>query len=191
MFFTFDSFIYRAIPSTLFDTSVVNMTIYAAFESFYYGVAIFIPYIVCSVVKLAFNYTCSWFVTFYFCKKLFSCFYILNMPVAIKTWRAVMGLFVNTTQQFAVFHLTKFRGSTLYRMLLFFLILIVFKEFSNKRDLILGTFFCLWPNDFFFETKLAIKNRYNHCVSLYTFFFISLEIYFDFKSYSYFVKMLK
>ena len=34
-------------------------------------------------------------------------FYILNMPVDINTWRVVIGLFVNTTQQCAVFHLTK------------------------------------------------------------------------------------
>ena len=35
------------------------------------------------------------------------------MPVDIYTWRA--GLFVDTTQQYAVFHLTKFRDSTFYQ----------------------------------------------------------------------------
>ena len=61
-------------------------------------------------------------------------------------------------------------------MLLFLLLLIVFKEFSNNRELILGTFFSLWPNDFFLETKLAIKDGHDFCVALYTFSFISLEI---------------
>ena len=108
-------------------------------------------------------------------------FYVLNMPVDINTWRAVIGLLVNTTQQSAVFHLTNCRDSTLYSILLFLLLLIVFKEFSNNRDLILGTFFSLWPNGFFLETKLAIKNRHDFCVSLYTSSFISLVISFAFK----------
>ena len=107
--------------------------------------------------------------------------YILNMPVDIKTWRAVIGLFVNTTQQSAVLHLTKCRDFTLYSVLLFLLLLTVFKEFSNNRDLILGTFFFLWPNGLFVETKLVIKDGHNFCVSLYTFSFISLEISFAFK----------
>ena len=50
-------------------------------------------------------------------------------------------IIVNTIQQSTVFHLTKCRDSTLYSMLLFLLLLIVFKEFSSNRDLILGTFF--------------------------------------------------
>ena len=89
------------------------------------------------------------------------------MPVDINTWCVVIGLFLRTTQQSAVFHLTKCRNSTLYSMLLFLLLLIVFKEFSNNKDLILGPFFSLWPNGFFLETKLAIKNRHDFCISLY------------------------
>ena len=108
-------------------------------------------------------------------------FYILNVPVNINTWRVVIGLFVNTTQQSAVFHKTKCRDFTLYSMLLFLLLLIVFKEFSNNRDLILGTFFFLWANSFFLETKLVIKDGHDSCVSLYTSSFISLEISFTFK----------
>ena len=88
---------------------------------------------------------------------------------------------MNTTQQSAVFHLTYCWDSTLYSILLFLLLLIVFKEFSNNRHLILGTFFSLWPNGFFLETKLAIKNRHDFCVSLYTSSFISLVISFAFK----------
>ena len=65
------------------------------------------------------------------------------MLVDVNTWRAVIGLLVNTTQQSAVFHLSKCRDSTLYSMLLFLLLLIVFKEFSNNRDLILENFFSL------------------------------------------------
>ena len=103
------------------------------------------------------------------------------MPVDINTWRALIGLSVNTTQQSAVFHLTKCQDSTLYSMLLFLLLLIVFKEFCNKRDLFLGNFFSLWPNGFFLETKLAIKNGHGFCISLYTFSFINLEISFIFK----------
>ena len=105
-------------------------------------------------------------------------FYVLSMPVDIYTWRA--GLFVDTTQQYAVFHLTKFRDSTLYNMLLFLLLLIVFKEFSNNRDLILGTFLFLWPKGFFLETKLAIKDGHSFRASLYTFSSLSLEISFVF-----------
>ena len=103
------------------------------------------------------------------------------MPVDINTWCVVIGLFLRTTQQSAVFHLTKCRNSTLYSMLLFFLLLIVFKEFSNNKDLILGPFFSIWPNGFFLETKLAIRDEHDVCVSLYTFSFISLEISFVFK----------
>ena len=103
------------------------------------------------------------------------------MPVDINTWRAVIGLFVNTTQQSAVFHLTKCRDFTLYSMLLFLLLFIVFKEFSNNRDLILGTFFSLWPNSFFLETKFAIKDGHDLRVSVYAFSFISLEISLPFK----------
>ena len=103
------------------------------------------------------------------------------MPVDINTWCVVIGLFLRTTQQSAVFHLTKCRNSALYSMLLFFLLLIVFKEFSNNKDLIVGPFFSLWPNGFFLETKLAIKDKHDFCVSLYTFSFISLEISFVFK----------
>ena len=54
------------------------------------------------------------------------------MPVDINTSRAV---FMNTTQQSAVFHLTKCRDSTLNGMLLFLLLLMVFKEFLNNIDL--------------------------------------------------------
>ena len=103
------------------------------------------------------------------------------MPLDINTWRAVIGLFVITTQQSAVFHLTKCRDFTLYSMLLILLLFIVFKEFSNNRDLILGTSSFLWPNGFFLETKCFIKNGHDSCVSLYAFTFISLEISFAFK----------
>ena len=75
------------------------------------------------------------------------------MPVDINTWRAAIGLFVSNTEQSAVFHLTKCRDSTFYSILLFLLLLIAFKEFYNNRDLILGTFFSVWPNGFFLETK--------------------------------------
>ena len=43
-----------------------------------------------------------------FTVSLMTCFYILNMSVDVNTWHAVTGLFVNTTQQFAVFHLCLF-----------------------------------------------------------------------------------
>ena len=66
-------------------------------------------------------------------------------------------------------------------MLLFLLLFIVFKEFSNNRDLILGTFSFLWPNGFFLETKLVIEDGHDSCVCLYTFSFVSLEISFAFK----------
>ena len=59
--------------------------------------------------------------------------------------------------------------------------MIVFKEFSDNRELILGNFFFLWPNGFFLETKLVIKYGHDSCISLYTFTFISLEISFAFK----------
>ena len=190
MLFTLDNFIYRAVRSTLIKL-VVIMTNYPVFESFYYDVAMFVAYIVCFVVKLAFNFICSWFVTSYFASSYFSVtyqfygyihdFYIFNMSDDINTRRVVIGLFVNATQQPAVFHLNKYRDSTLYSMLLFLLLLIVFKEFSNNRDLILGTFFSLWSNGFFIEKKLAIKNRHDFCVSSYSFSFISLEISFAFK----------
>ena len=89
------------------------------------------------------------------------------MPVDTNTWRAVIGLFVNTSQQSAVFHLTKCRDSTLHNIFFFFLLLIVFKEFSSNRDLILRTLaFSLGPNGFFLETKLAIKKRHDF-VSLF------------------------
>ena len=88
---------------------------------------------------------------------------------------------MNTIQQSAVFHLTKCRDFSLHSMLLFLLLLIVFTESSNNKDLFLGTFFSLWPNGFFLETKLAIKNGHDFCISLYTFSFISLEIFFAFK----------
>ena len=108
------------------------MTNYIAFESFYYNVAMFIAYIVCFVVKLAFNFICSWFVTLYFASShsqssiiftvsFMTYFCILNMSVDINTWRAVIGLLVNTNQQSAVFNLTKCRDSTLYIILLFLL----------------------------------------------------------------------
>ena len=45
---------------------------------------------------------------FSFTYQLMTCFYILNMSVDVNTWHAVTGLFVNTTQQFAVFHLCLF-----------------------------------------------------------------------------------
>ena len=108
-------------------------------------------------------------------------FYILNMPVDINTLRAVIGLFVNPAQQSAVFHLTKCQGSTLYSMLLFLLLLIVFNEFSKNRDLILRSFFSLWPNGFFLQTKVTIKNGHDFCISLYTSSFINLKIPFTFK----------
>ena len=108
-------------------------------------------------------------------------FYILNMPVDINTWREIIGLFVNTTEQSAVFHLTKCRDFTLYSMLLFLMLLKVFKEFSNNRDLTLGTFFFLWPNGLFLEPKFVIKDGHDFCASFCTFSFISLEISFAFK----------
>ena len=83
------------------------------------------------------------------------------------------------TEQSAAFHLAKFREFSLYSMLLFRLFLLVFKEFSNNRDLILGTFLFLWQKRFFLEISLAIKD--GDFVSLYTFSFISLEISFAFK----------
>ena len=138
------------------------MTNYTAFESYYYDGEMFIAYIVCFVVKLAFNfiYTLSLQAAISqlhinFMVSFMTYFYLLNMPVDIITWRAVIGLFVNTTQQSTVFHLTKCQGITLYSMLLFLLLLIVFKEFSNNWDLILGTFFFLWPNGFFLEIKFS------------------------------------
>ena len=77
--------------------------------------------------------------------------------------------------------MTKCRNFTLHSMLLFFLLLIVFKEFSNNTDLIIEIYLFLWPNTFFLERKLVIKDGYGFCVSLYTFSFISLEISFAFK----------
>ena len=82
------------------------MTNYAAFESFYYDVAMFI----------AFNSICSWFVLYTleaaisqphinFSVSFLTYFYILNMPVDINACRAVIGLSMNTTQQSAVFYL--------------------------------------------------------------------------------------
>ena len=88
MLFTFDSFIYRAVRSTLIKL-VVIMTNYAAFESFYYDVAMFIAYIVCFVVKPAFNFICSWFVTLYFARSHFSvtyqfCLFIHDLFLHVK-----------------------------------------------------------------------------------------------------------
>ena len=156
MLFSFDSFVYRTARSRMIKL-VVLMTNYTTFDSFYYAVTMFIVYIVCVVVKLAINFIFFFLVyTLYFASSHFSVtyqfyasillrtyFYILLMLVDVNTWRAVIGLLVNTTQQSAVFHLSKCRDSTLYSMLLFLLLLIVFKEFSNNRDLILGTFF-IW-----------------------------------------------
>ena len=79
------------------------------------------------------------------------------MPVDISKWRVVIGLFVNTTQQSPVFHLTKCRDFPLYSMLLFLLLLIVFKEFSNNRDLILGTFPFFGQTAFFLKQNLSLK----------------------------------
>ena len=107
-------------------------------------------------------------------------FYILNMPVDIDIWRAVIGLFVSTTQQSAVFHLTKCRDCTLYNKLLFILLLKIFKEFSNVRDLILRTFLSLVERCLSWK-KTCHENGHDFCVSLYTFTFISLEIYFALK----------
>ena len=72
------------------------MTNDAAFESFYYDVVMFIPYIVCFVVKLSFNFIFSWFAAFtlqaatsqshiIFTVSFMAYFYILNMPVHINT----------------------------------------------------------------------------------------------------------
>ena len=88
---------------------------------------------------------------------------------------------MNTIQQSAVFHLTKCQNSTLYKLLQFILLLIIFKECSNNRDLILRTFFYLCLNGFFLEIKLVIKNGHDFCVSRYMFSFISFEIFFAFK----------
>ena len=107
------------------------MTNYAVFKSFSYNVAMFIAYIVCFVVKLAFDFICSWFVLYTlqavisqshinFTVSFMTYFYLLNMPVDINTWCAIIGLFVNTTQQSEVFHLTKCRDFTLYRCYYFF-----------------------------------------------------------------------
>ena len=90
------------------------------------------------------------------------------MSIGMNTSRAVIGLFVNTTQQYAVFNLTKSRVWTLYSMLLFRLLLIVFKDFLNTRNLVLGFLFSLLSNCFFLEKKLALKNGHDFSVSLYT-----------------------
>ena len=82
---------------------------------------------------------------------------VLNMPADINTWRALVAIFVNTTQQSAVFHLTKCRDSTLYSMLLFLLLLIVFKEFSINRDLILRTFSLFGRTVSFLKQNLPLK----------------------------------
>ena len=72
--FIFDSFIYRAVRSTLIKL-VVFIKNYAAFGSIYYDVAMFIGYIVCFFVKLTFNFICSWFVTLYIASSHFSVTY--------------------------------------------------------------------------------------------------------------------
>ena len=111
---------------------------------------------------------CSWFVTLYFASSRFSAtyqfygsfmtyFYILNMPVDINTWRTVIGLFVNTTQKSTVFHLTKCGDFTLYSMSLFLLLLIAFKEFTNNRDLIWGTFSLFGWTASFLKQNLSLK----------------------------------
>ena len=64
-------------------------------------------------------------------------------------------------------------------MLLYLLLLIVFKEFSNNRDLILGTFF-FGQTASFLKQNLSLKMG-TILVCLYTFSFISLEISFAFK----------
>ena len=145
------------------------MTNCAPFESFYCDVAMFIAYIVAFLSNLLLILFVLFLTLFYtlqaaisqphvnFTVSFMTYFYLLNMPFDINTWRAVIRLFVNTTQQWAVFRLTKCRDFTLYSMLLFLLLLIVFKEFSNNIDLILGTFLFLWPNGFFLETKLSLK----------------------------------
>ena len=111
--------------------------------------------------------------------QFYSFIHDLFLPFKYASWYQYLAcsnrLFMNTTQQSAVFHLTKCRDFTLYSMLLFLLLFIVFKEFSNNRDLILGTFSFLWPNGFFLETKFVIKDGHDSCVSLYTFSFISLR----------------
>ena len=56
MVFTFGSFIYRVVRSTLIKlmfSTVVIITNYPSFASFNYEVAMFIAYIICFVVKLA------------------------------------------------------------------------------------------------------------------------------------------
>ena len=138
------------------------------FMEFYYIVLfILFIYMICFFVKLVFNFICSWFVVLYFTSSHFSITYQLygfihgkflyfNMPADINTWRTLVRLFVNTTQQSAVFHLTKCRNSALHSILLFLLLLVIFKGFLNSKDSILGFFFCLWPNAFFIQTKISI-----------------------------------
>ena len=166
------------------------MTSYMAFESLYHDVAMFVAYIVSFALKLVFNFIFSCFVTLYFASSHFSVTYqfynvILDLFLYFKYLISVLGMhnriICEHFQESAVLHLTKCWDSILYSMLLFLQLLIVFKDFSNNTDLILGTFFSLWLNSFFLETRLVIKNGLDIWVSLYTFFFISLEISFAFK----------
>ena len=143
----------------------------------------------CFLVKLAFNFICTFFNPFlYFASSHFSVTYQfygfihdLFLPVKYAFWYYYLArskrLFVNTTQQWAVFRLTKCRDFTLYSMLLFLLLLIVFKEFPDNRELILGNFFFLWPNGFFLETKLVIKDGHDSCLSLYVLFYQFRDIF--------------
>ena len=66
------------------------------------------------------------------------------MPVDINIWRVVIGLFANTIQRAAVFHLTKCGDSALCSMLLFLVIDSIKEVFKQY----LGTFFSFWPNGF-------------------------------------------
>ena len=143
MLFTCDSFIYRAVRSPLIKLLCCHYDKSRCFSIFLLRCSNVYCIHILFVVKLAFNFIRSWFVTLYFSGSHFSVTYQfydfihdLFLFFDINTQRAVIRLFVNTTQQSAVFHLTKCQASTLYSMLLFLLLLIVLKEFSNSRDLI-------------------------------------------------------
>ena len=89
------------------------------------------------------------------------------------------------------FHLTECRDSTLYSMLLFLLLLIVFKEFSNNRDLILGTFSLFGRTVSFLKQNLRLKIDTSF-VSLFIRLLLSAQWYLLYlNSYSYFLEMLK
>ena len=145
------------------------MTNCAPFESFYYDVAMFIAYIVAFLSNLLLILFVLFLTLFYtlqaaisqphvnFTVSFMTYFYLLNMPFDINTWRAVIRLFVNTTQQWAVFRLTKCRDFTLYSMLLFLPLLIVFKEFSDNRELILGNFSFFGQTASFLKQNLSLK----------------------------------